>query len=131
MRVLGAVGRGRSSGEGCESGWSEGPKDYGAELTQELKQKPGHPRAWGVTTAVATPGAPRPEAVQPRRGQSGGGEVEALRTCRMKARHEPLIPAGVCGLRLVRRRVQPLNTENRTFGGVGGCRGAIPGTRPD
>ncbi len=21
--------------------------------------------------------------------------------------------------------------ENRTFGGVGGCRGAIPGTQPD
>ncbi|MBI3779084.1 MAG: hypothetical protein HY274_09285, partial [Gammaproteobacteria bacterium] len=27
--------------------------------------------------------------------------------------------------------VQPPNAENRTFGGVGGCRGAIPGTRPD
>ena len=31
----------------------------------------------------------------------------------------------------VSRRVQPPDTENRTSGGVGGCRGAIPGTRPD
>ncbi len=28
-------------------------------------------------------------------------------------------------------RLQPPDTENRTSGGVGGCRGAIPGTRPD
>ncbi len=35
-----------------------------------------------------------------------------------------------CGSRLS-RRVQPLDTENRTSSGVGGCRGAIPGTRPD
>ena len=27
--------------------------------------------------------------------------------------------------------VQPPDAENRTSGGVGGCRGAIPGTRPD
>jgi hypothetical protein len=27
--------------------------------------------------------------------------------------------------------VQPLDAENRTSSGVGGCRGAIPGTRPD
>src|SRR5580765_6451817 len=27
--------------------------------------------------------------------------------------------------------VQPPYAENRTYGGVGGCRGAIPGTRPD
>ena len=31
----------------------------------------------------------------------------------------------------VSRRVQPPDTENRTSGGVGGCRGAIPVTRPD
>jgi hypothetical protein len=29
------------------------------------------------------------------------------------------------------RTVQPPDAENRTSGGVGGCRGAIPGTRPD
>ena len=29
------------------------------------------------------------------------------------------------------RAVQPPYAENRTYGGVGGCRGAIPGTRPD
>ena len=27
--------------------------------------------------------------------------------------------------------VQSLDAENRTSSGVGGCRGAIPGTRPD
>ena len=37
---------------------------------------------------------------------------------------------GDCGQQ-VSRRVQPPDTENRTSGGVGGCRGAIPGTRPD
>ena len=31
----------------------------------------------------------------------------------------------------VSRRVQPRDTENRTSGGVGGCRGTIPVTRPD
>ena len=29
------------------------------------------------------------------------------------------------------RCVQPPYAENRTYGGVGGCRGEIPGTRPD
>jgi len=29
------------------------------------------------------------------------------------------------------RYVQPPDAENRTSGGVGGCRGAILGTRPD
>jgi hypothetical protein len=29
------------------------------------------------------------------------------------------------------RCVQPPDAENRTSGGVGGCRGAILGTRPD
>ena len=37
---------------------------------------------------------------------------------------------GSCGKQLS-RRVQPPDRENRTSGGVGGCRGAIPGTRPD
>ena len=37
---------------------------------------------------------------------------------------------GSCGTRL-RRRVQPPDAESRTSGGVGGCRGAMPGTRPD
>jgi hypothetical protein len=29
------------------------------------------------------------------------------------------------------RAIQSPYAENRTYGGVGGCRGAIPGTRPD
>ena len=37
---------------------------------------------------------------------------------------------GSCGTRL-RRRVQPPDAENRTSGGVGEFRGAIPGTQPD
>src|ERR1035438_2481471 len=39
--------------------------------------------------------------------------------------HQTLLPHedGSC--------VQPPYAENRTYGGVGGCRGAIPGTRPD
>src|SRR6185369_10925733 len=31
----------------------------------------------------------------------------------------------------LKRLFQPPDAENRTSGGVGGCRGAIPGTRPD
>ena len=38
---------------------------------------------------------------------------------------------GPCGHRVKGRCVQPPDAENRTSGGVGGCRGAIPGTRPD
>jgi len=38
---------------------------------------------------------------------------------------------GSCGYRVKGRCVQPPDAENRTSGGVGGCRGAIPGTRPD
>jgi len=36
-----------------------------------------------------------------------------------------------CGPHVDGRCVQPPYAENRTYGGVGGCRGAIPGTRPD
>ena len=85
-----------------------------------------------MTTTVATPCAPRPEAVQPWRGQGGGGETEALRTFRLNAMHGNLMVDAIGFLRLrLSRRVQPLDTENRTSSGVGGCRGAIPGTRPD
>jgi len=44
-----------------------------------------------VTTTVATRCAPRPEAVQPWRGQGGGGEAETSRTFRPKAMHEKLM----------------------------------------
>jgi hypothetical protein len=65
----GAVSRGRSSEESCESGWSEGPKDYGAKLEEYLQRRTeSDSRAWGVTTTVATPCAQRPEAVQPWQG---------------------------------------------------------------
>ena len=70
--------------------------------------------------------------MQPWRGQGGGGETEALRTFRLNAMHGNLMVDAIGFLRLrLSRRVQPLDTENRTSSGVGGCRGAIPGTRPD
>ena len=36
----GEVSRGRSSDEGRESGWSEGPKNQGTELEKELESEP-------------------------------------------------------------------------------------------
>jgi RNA-directed DNA polymerase len=47
--------------------------------------------ARGVTTTVAARCARRPEAVQPWRGSSGGGEADPLRTFRRQAMHENLM----------------------------------------
>ena len=41
------------------------------------------------------------------------------------------MPSDLAPAMSIRRCVQPPDAENRTSGGVGGCRGAIPGTRPD
>src|SRR5512142_1803721 len=63
----------------------------------------------------------------------------ALQLARVSTRHYPTPCSAVtdCGFPLSSLHhehsscVQPLDAENRTSSGVGGCRDAIPGTRPD
>ena len=74
------------------------------------------------------------EAVEPWRADAGGNQSASRETpdrtrCTRCGRQS--VSGGLPALRRDLPPVQPPDTENRTSGGVGGCRGAIPGTRPD
>src|SRR5271167_3021200 len=67
------------------------------------------------------------------RGVAGGGQPHVA-DCAIQTRAAQMVVSDAiraCDSHRLSRRVQPLDTENRTSSGVGGCRGAIPGTRPD
>ena len=72
--------------------------------------------------------------MEPWRADAGGNQSASRETpdrtrCTRCGRQSVSAAGRPCGKTC--RRVQPPDTENRTSGGVGGCRGAIPGTRPD
>ena len=71
-------------------------------------------KQWGATTTVTTPNWQPTGRTQKALNRSKCFEVTIC-----VVEKEALLT------------FQPPNAENRTFGGVGGCRGAIPGTRPD
>jgi hypothetical protein len=93
---------------------SEGPKARPEPTVVLERATEERTKQRGATTAVATPDwpttGPRPKA--PNRSECPASPV--------RAPGKEALWAG-----------QPPDAENRTSGGVGGCRGAIPGTRPD
>jgi hypothetical protein len=92
----------------------EGPKDRTEPTTALDRATEERTQPQGATTAVATLDWPttgrRPKA--PNRSECS---------------RSPVCASGKEDL----WTDQPPEAENRTSGGVGGCRGAIPGTRPD
>ena len=122
------VSRGRSSEEGRESGWSEGPKAQetgwqpdsvspNQRLAGRRSDGPGRGAAGGLRRSS------RPEAT----GRRGRKVVVKVLNDGL-----PVHPTGCRGHAAAKstcanRRMR----ENRTSGGVGGVTGAIPSPRPD
>ena len=82
-------------------------------------------RITGATTTVANLRAQGDQAVQPLLAHCGGTSRRSANLRTESDVRDQILRLGKC------RWVQPPDAENRTSGGVGGWRGAIPVTPPD